>query len=145
MGTAPSHFFKQSGVVPYRITSKGLRILLITSARKQNWTIPKGVVEPDLTPEESAVKEAFEEAGITGSIYAPSIGKYELNKWGNTARIKVYLFKVKKVLDDWPEESFRTRKWMSVEGAASRVRNEDLREILESVPKHIRKGKVQKV
>ena len=56
--------FSQSAVIPYRISKKGLEILLITSLKKKNWIVPKGYIEFNLTPFESAKKEAYEEAGV---------------------------------------------------------------------------------
>jgi 8-oxo-dGTP pyrophosphatase MutT (NUDIX family) len=51
--------FEQSGVIPYRRAITGWEFLLITSRNARRWLIPKGLVEPDLTPVESAIKEAF--------------------------------------------------------------------------------------
>jgi len=74
--------YPQSGILPYRYTKNKLEILLITSLRKKNWIIPKGLIEQGMTPQESALKEAFEEAGIEGRITGSVIGHYSYEKWG---------------------------------------------------------------
>lgn len=54
-----------TGCVP--ITKDG-RILLCSSAKKKEWILPKGGWESDELMEESAVREAYEEAGVVGIL-----------------------------------------------------------------------------
>lgn len=54
----PEWFYRQSGVIPYRWQQEELQVLLITNRRNRRWVIPKGIVEPELSPAASAVKEA---------------------------------------------------------------------------------------
>lgn len=44
------------------------RILLCSSAKKQEWILPKGGWESDETVEESALRECYEEAGVLGTL-----------------------------------------------------------------------------
>jgi 8-oxo-dGTP pyrophosphatase MutT (NUDIX family) len=113
--------FIQSGVLPYRKADNGLEILLITSMRKKHWIIPKGIVEPGLTPAESAEREAFEEAGILGRITGPPIGIYQIRKWGGWCRVEVFAFRVAHLSSDWPESAVRERRWFDARNATSRV------------------------
>src|SRR5262245_54571186 len=83
--TVPVHFFRQSAV----LASRENRILLVSTS-KGNWTIPKGVVERNLTAAQSAAQEAFEEGGIRGTVREPSIGSFEYDKWGGTCRVEVF-------------------------------------------------------
>jgi 8-oxo-dGTP pyrophosphatase MutT (NUDIX family) len=129
--------YNQSAVVPFRREDNDVQILLITSRRRKRWVIPKGIVEPDLTPQESAKQEAFEEAGISGRIIQEAIGEYTYDKWGGTCRVKVFLLEVENIFDDWPESFFRTREWLSLEEAIQRVDEEGLKDILRSIPKLI--------
>lgn len=56
---------------------------MITSRNKGKWIIPKGVIEPCMTPQGSALQEAFEEAGVDGDVDEIPIGKFEVEKkWG---------------------------------------------------------------
>lgn len=54
-----------TGCVP--IMNDG-KILLVSSSKKQEWILPKGGWESDETLEGSAVREAYEEAGILGCL-----------------------------------------------------------------------------
>lgn len=133
MQTRPQFFYRQSGVVPVRRTADGLEILMITTRGSGRWTIPKGVVEKGSSARDSAVKEAFEEAGVRGHAGDAPVGTYRFVKWGDECTVEVYLLDVDEVLSRWPEALDRRRRWMSVSEAAASVRNEELREILRSV------------
>ncbi len=134
MSQPPTWFFKQSAVIPYRIKAGKIEVLLITSRKRKRWIIPKGVIEPSMSPQESAATEAWEEAGIIGQIADPSIGDYEYQKWGGTCHVQVFLLKVETVLEDWPEAFMRSRQWLSLKQAAGRVDEKKLKQMLLSLP-----------
>ncbi len=113
--------FKQSGVIPYRKNNGVLEILLITSIKRKKWIIPKGYIEFNLSPFESAKKEAFEEAGIIGSNETIELGAVELKKGIGVTHMKIFSMEVIKMLDDYPEKELRKRKWFNTEEAASKV------------------------
>ncbi len=108
----PDHFFRQSAVVPCRMQNGKLEVLLVTTIRKGKWGVPKGVVEPELTPEVSALREAFEEAGVEGDIIPTYVGSYAQKKWGGICNVAVYPMIVDKIHRKWPESSVRKRKWV---------------------------------
>lgn len=129
--------FSQSAVIPYRITKKGIEILLITSLRKGNWIVPKGYVEFNLTPFESAKKEAFEEAGVLGSNETTEVGTFKLNKSIGTCLIKVYTMEVYEMLEDYPEKKDRQRKWFSMEEASKRISIPEIGEIIKELDSRV--------
>ena len=138
MSDVPDYFFVQSAVIPYRKHNDDIEILLITSRKKRRWVIPKGVKEPDLSPLDSAAQEALEEAGIEGLVSEHPIGRYEYEKWGGTCRVEVFVMKVEKVHTEWLE-SHRDREWVSLEQAASRVKEKQLKKMLKSMPDFLKK------
>ena len=123
----------QSAVIPYR-NKKGLEILLVTSLGTGRWVLPKGHVEDEMTPRESAIKEAFEEAGINGKVPDKKVGDYVYHKDdkidGTTYKVAVYAMRVTYELDIWPEDNQRKREWMSVEKAAHSVDEIELRQLI---------------
>jgi len=129
MGKVPSWFYNQSGVIPFRIRDKVVEILLVTSRKGKRWVIPKGVIENNLKPNESAIKEAIEEAGIKGKIYKESVGTYTYKKWGGVCTVIVYPMLVEKLLNEW-EEDFRKRKWFDIENATSKIEEKKLANII---------------
>ncbi len=113
--------FNQSGVVPFRKKEDGLEVLLITSIKKKKWIVPKGYVEFNLTPFESAKKEAYEEAGVIGSNETIELGTYSVKKSIGNQYIKIFSMEVIKVLDDYPDKNLRKRKWYSLKEAAETI------------------------
>ena len=72
--------FSQSGVVPYRKKNGELQILLITSIKRKKWILPKGYIEFNLSPFESAKKEAYEEAGVLGANETVELGSFVMEQ-----------------------------------------------------------------
>ena len=114
-----------------------LEILLITSRRRGLWIIPKGLIEPDMSAAESAVMEAFEEAGVRGRIGDQPIDEYSYKKWGGVCGVKVFLLEVDEILEEWPESDIRKREWMSVDDAVAAIDQQALKAIVGSLPDRI--------
>ena len=117
--------FDQSGVIPFRKYKGEIEILLVTTL-KGNWTIPKGIIEDNHTPQESALKESVEEAGVWGSVAETEVGSYKFKKWGGTCNAKVYKMEVTKVFKKWEEDHFRERLWVSLEKAEEMIKKKKL-------------------
>jgi 8-oxo-dGTP pyrophosphatase MutT (NUDIX family) len=129
---------QQSGVIPYRIRDRQIEVMLITSSTGKRWVIPKGLIEPDMTSEDSAAKEAWEEAGLLGKVFPDSIGTYEYNKSSYTyCQVEVFLLQVQTVLENWPEASKRKRQWISIPKAIKRVDEPELKLILADLPNRL--------
>lgn len=122
-------YIEQSGVIPYRLEQGKIEILLVSSRKKKRWVIPKGIVEPDLTPQDSAAKEALEEGGILGEVLPESIGTYTYEKWGGVCRVVVFLLKVTSLEANWLE-NYRERQWFSLPEARKRLDEAELKNIL---------------
>jgi 8-oxo-dGTP pyrophosphatase MutT (NUDIX family) len=128
--TVPEYFYRQSGAIPYRVKEGELQILLITSRKRKKWIIPKGVVEPYMTPQESAAQEAYEEAGVFGRVWDEPVGVYEVEKWGGMCTVTVFPMLVSKVYEDWMEEDFRKRKWLKPEKAVALAGKKEVRDLI---------------
>src|SRR5262245_62061087 len=126
--------YRQSGVIPYRVSQDQVELLLITSMRRGCWIIPKGVIEPQLTPAASACQEAWEEAGVVGLVDDVPLGSYQYRKWGGTCTVQVFLLHVQTLHERWPEQFHRRRQWMTVSAAAEAVEEPGLRELILRVP-----------
>jgi phosphohistidine phosphatase len=125
----PDHFYRQSAVIPYRFRHGKPEILLITSQHRKRWVIPKGIIEPDLSPAASAAKEALEEAGVEGKVGTEPIGSYQYDKWGGTCDVEVFVLEVDRVHDEWAE-AHRQRLWLSPTEAADRIEEEGLQRLI---------------
>lgn len=102
---------RQAGAVPYCFREGRLELCLITNRRGQ-WGFPKGIIDPGETPEETALKESEEEAGLLGRISKEPLGEYRYRKWGLDLLVTMFLMHVTAVEDEW-EEPWRRRGWFS--------------------------------
>jgi 8-oxo-dGTP pyrophosphatase MutT (NUDIX family) len=130
--------FTKSAVIPYRLKDGKLEILLVTSIKKKNWIVPKGYIEFNLTPFESAKKEAYEEAGVVGSNETVEVGQFLNEKKNGKELIKVYTMEVDEELDDYPEKNLRKRKWFSYEEALDKVQNVQIKNFLRKLKESIK-------
>ena len=99
----------QAGVIAYRIRRGEVQVLLMTSRDTGRWIIPKGNIKPGASPSKAAVQEAFEEAGIKGTIVSSTpFGMYTYYKKVGSgevraAAVEVFLLQVKEQLSlAWP-------------------------------------------
>jgi 8-oxo-dGTP pyrophosphatase MutT (NUDIX family) len=129
----------QYGVLPYRFTeTNSLEVLLVTTRQTRSWIIPKGWPIKGLKPPESAAREAYEEAGIRGTVGAKSIGAFSYQKGidanGGTVpcEVRVFPMLVKRQLDTWPEANEREERWFEPAKALSTIKDKGLRELIES-------------
>jgi 8-oxo-dGTP pyrophosphatase MutT (NUDIX family) len=113
--------FHQSGVLPYRKKNGELQVLLITSMKRKKWILPKGYIEFNLSPFESAKKEAYEEAGIIGTNETVELGSFRIKSPIGVCDIKIYSMEVIEVLDEYPEKNLRKRKWFTVKEATETI------------------------
>ncbi|MBN2776650.1 MAG: NUDIX domain-containing protein [Bacteroidales bacterium] len=63
--------------------------VIISYKKRAKWIFPKGVVEKQSTEQDSAQKEAFEEAGILGRGATNLLTNYSYEKWGGTCHVKM--------------------------------------------------------
>src|ERR1700758_3677314 len=108
----PEQFGTQCAALPFKIAPDGIRVLLLTSRETGRWVIPKGWPIKGLKPREVAAREAYEEAGLVGSITSKRpVGIYHYEKQftegGLLCEVRVFLFRVDQQLDDWPEKGQR--------------------------------------
>jgi 8-oxo-dGTP pyrophosphatase MutT (NUDIX family) len=88
---------------------------------------------PKLAPSAAAAREAYEEAGIEGIIRpGVPVGNYHYAKNVEAGQlpIKVFLLRVERQLDAWPEQAERETRWFSPEEAAELVAEPELAAIL---------------
>ncbi|MDH3731679.1 MAG: NUDIX domain-containing protein [Acidimicrobiia bacterium] len=130
----PAWIYRQSALVPYRWDHNELHVLLISSRSGKRWVVPKGIVEPGMSPIASALKEAHEEAGVSGRAHDRLLGRYRQDKWGGTCDIAVYPLEVTDERDDWPEARRRERRWFHLDDAAREAGRRGLRRIIARLP-----------
>ncbi len=129
----------QFAALPCRVGESGhIQVMLLTSRETHRWVIPKGWPIKGLKPAEVAVREAYEEAGLSGRIIGKRrIGVFQYQKQlPRTAvlcEVRVFLLWVERQLAQWPEKAERETRWFDAAEAAALVDEDGLAEIIESV------------
>jgi 8-oxo-dGTP pyrophosphatase MutT (NUDIX family) len=131
---------QQYGSLCFKRKKRGIKILLITSRDTGRWVIPKGWPIKKVGDGGTALQEAWEEAGVIGQVASKNIGCFIYTKLmhnGSTVEcsVDVYPVEVERLKKNFPERSQRLRRWFSVSGAASKVDEQALRDIIVSFGK----------
>jgi 8-oxo-dGTP pyrophosphatase MutT (NUDIX family) len=120
---------RQAAALPLR----NGKACVITSSNGKRWVIPKGLIEPGQTAGETALQEAWEEAGLVGVLHPEPVGSYLYEKYGNTYHVIVFVMDVTGASQDWPERDMRQRSWVSPAGVFERIEDPGLLEVLRAV------------
>lgn len=125
----------QHGALCWREQRGKAQVLLITSRRTGRWVIPKGWPHGNERPDETALREAAEEAGVEGLLHPDCLGLYSYVKHPDLTgalpcMVTVYPVEVLRLAEDWPESGTRRRKWFSPRKAAAEVGEKELARLL---------------
>lgn len=122
-----SQSIRQAAAIPWRAG----QICLVTSSSGKRWVLPKGCIEPGKSAAEIALQEAWEEAGLTGTLERGGpVGSYLYEKLGSTYHVLVFIMNVMEVADTFPEWSLRERCWLKPRQAMLRIEDPGLRAII---------------
>jgi phosphohistidine phosphatase len=127
----------QAGVIPFRHKRNGIEICLIRDKGGKKWKIPKGFVDSGETVRQTALKEAWEEAGLRGRLVGESIGSYKYAKWNLDLTVAVFLMEVKKAADEWEESGMRERGWAPLDDALARLKKHPVKPLLTRVARRL--------
>jgi 8-oxo-dGTP pyrophosphatase MutT (NUDIX family) len=116
-----------AGAIVVRGDGEARRVLLVTARyNDQEWVFPKGHVEPGESPEEAALREAREEAGVVGRVLGPA-ETLEFTFGGDDVRVQFMLVAHER---DAPADENRQLAWLSFDDALERLSFEDSRRLL---------------
>jgi 8-oxo-dGTP pyrophosphatase MutT (NUDIX family) len=130
---------QQVAALCYRGDGADREVLLISSRDTGRWIIPKGWPIRGKNGAQSAMQEAWEEAGVRkGTSDVGSIGSYTYDKrqdtgWSISIETVVYPVSVETMADKFPEVKERVRRWVSPDDAANLVQEPELKNILRNI------------
>ena len=129
---------RQAAVIPYRIRKNRVVIALVTTLSGKRWIVPKGSIDDGERPREAATREAEEEAGLIGVVTPKPLGRYKYDNGDVTCRVDVYAMHVTTALDHWLEEKLRRRRWVRIDDAGDRLRDE-LQPFLDDIARAVKR------
>ena len=127
---SPSEKIQQVCAIPFRRPpGQPLEFCVITSIKKKKWIFPKGIIDPGETAEQTALKEAYEEAGLRGEIWSDPLGQFDDFKWGAHLNVTVVMMEVAESDVTWPEARIRQRRWVTPEMAIEMLARDELKSL----------------
>ena len=110
-----SCFEKSCGVLPYRMINGQKQFLLVLETCSQCWSLPKGHIEEEETDVQAALRELYEETGLTAQLDTTRVASVEY-PISSFARKQVVFYPGK--VDGTPrvrEGEIETYKWVTAE------------------------------
>ena len=106
-------FPEQAAAIPIRRAGRGSADLRHPAEGRQlRGASPRAWSIRAIRHEETALNEAWEEAGINGRLLGAAIGTYRYRKWGTRLTVAVYVMEVLEQAPTWEESAFRQRRWV---------------------------------
>ena len=126
---------EQAGAVVYRRDDNGARILLVRARRNpEDWIFPKGHVEARETADVTAVREAEEEAGVTGRVISRLRPAVTFTQQDRRVRVEYFLVEFEREVKS---SEHRELAWLAPSAAMKRLTHESARGVLERALKKL--------
>ena len=122
----------QAGGIAFRKEDDRLAVLLVRSKKDPAiWVFPKGHIEPGETPAATAIRETWEEAGVSGELDGPVGAPLEFHS--GVEPVSVQYFRIHARTEE-PSPEGRDTRWLSIDEALETLAFESAREkLLEAV------------
>ena len=129
----------QYGALPYRHTEAGGgESRIVPSRSRGRWFWPRGGPVEGLAPAEAAAREAFEEAGVRGTVRSEPIGRFTYERRGDedgrpvACEVAVFPLEVARQHQVWPAVWQRETRWLAPGEAAARIDDAGLKPLLQA-------------
>ena len=121
---------RQAGAIAVRGKPPGARVLLVRAKKDPSqWIFPKGHIEPGESPEDAALRELHEEAGVTGEVLGRA-GTSEFKSGREDVRVEYFGVRFKETAG--PGDGRETR-WSTFDEARGLLSFQDARDHLRAV------------
>ncbi len=118
----------QAGAIVFRTDGPTPRVLLVRSRKNpSDWVFPKGHVEPGESHAATALREADEEAGVTGILVGRLQPALTFRSGAHLIRVEYYLVQLS---SEGPSPERRDKHWLSLDEALQRLVFPDARQLL---------------
>jgi CYTH domain-containing protein/8-oxo-dGTP pyrophosphatase MutT (NUDIX family) len=110
------------GVIPLVRTKRSVQVVIVSTRTSGRWICPKGTPEPGKSPQEVALGEALEEAGVEGALGDQAI---PVAYWRDRQCIHIQYWPmlVQLIHDTWQEAAIRKRTICSIDEAKALMKN----------------------
>lgn len=116
-----SDLVRAAGGVVWRDGAAGDEVLLVHRARYDDWSFPKGKLDPGETWEEAAVREVREEAAVVVQLGAELDGAAYDDQQGRPKQVRYWAMTVVDEERFDPNDEVDELAWMGLDEAARRL------------------------
>lgn len=118
-----------AGGVVLRPSSAGPEVLVIHRPRYDDWTLPKGKSEPGEDPEETALREVKEEAGVEARVIS-SICQSRYPVEGGEKLVHWYAMRAGRTIAFQPNDEVDGMEWLGIAQAAGKLTYQKEKDVL---------------
>ncbi|HZK21511.1 MAG TPA: NUDIX domain-containing protein [Oscillospiraceae bacterium] len=134
---------RSCGAVVFRIISGVPRFLLIKNKHSVHWSFPKGHMEFGESPEETAIREVFEETGINIKILPGFVCNSEYTIQGRIEKmVNIFLASTTDTKTLIQKEEVEDYIWLRYDDALKALKFKNDKTILESAKKYLTENKI---
>ncbi len=105
---------RAAGGVVWRRTAGEVEVLLVHRARYDDWTFPKGKLDPGESWEHAAVREVFEETGVVPVVGAELASTDYVDAAGQPKTVRYWSMAVAAAVDFEPNDEISALRWVPV-------------------------------
>jgi 8-oxo-dGTP pyrophosphatase MutT (NUDIX family) len=118
----------QAGAIVFRRDDGFVRVLLIRSKKDPSlWVFPKGGIEAGETPQIAALRETFEESGVSGLIIGRAGPALRFESAGRNLVVDYFLVEM---TAEMPSPEAREKCWCLPDEASNRITFQNARDLL---------------
>jgi 8-oxo-dGTP pyrophosphatase MutT (NUDIX family) len=121
----------QAGAIVFRVDDGSVRLLLVRSRKNPLiWVFPKGHIDPGEAPAATALREAEEEAGVTGELMASTGRTLAFQSGHEWVAVEYFLVRL---IAERPSPEGRDKMWVTPDEAIERLSYDNARELVRAV------------
>ncbi len=116
-----SQLVRAAGGVVWRSGADGDEVLLVHRSRYDDWSLPKGKLDPGETWEQAAIREVFEETNVVAVLGPELAGAAYDDHNGRPKQVRYWAMPVAVTLPFEPDDEVDELAWMSATEAGTRL------------------------
>jgi 8-oxo-dGTP pyrophosphatase MutT (NUDIX family) len=131
---------RAAGGIPWRRSDDGVEVLLVHRPRQDDWSFPKGKLEPGESWEAAARREVHEETGLHVALGDELPGAAYIDRHGRPKTVRFWALTVQAEDPFDPDDEVDDRSWLPVPEAATRLSYDSDRRVLAALERLVDPG-----